>query len=195
MADGRPDSEETPGGGRPQSSGPAAGGPEAVSPGAEIIPFRPRPKPPARPPAAAGRGPVIGPRSRIAGRLRLGESVTFGALFSLVALLLEPPLTALPFMVLAFGIAGFSWYSIAPRRGPIDNGTVFVAALASALAGWLAYAAIKSIGAGGGALTLFQMFVGGIAYAMVVAWPVGIAAGFIVRRLALQWRPGGAARR
>ncbi|PWR20831.1 hypothetical protein [Zavarzinia compransoris] len=181
MAEGRPDSEDKPGADRPEDHGQ----------GADIIPFRPRPQPPAPRSGTAGRGPVIGPRSRIAGRLRLGEAATFGALFALVALLVEEPVRALPFLLLGFGIAAFSWFTIAPRRGPIDNGTVFVAALASALAGWLAYALVKSIGAGGGALTVFEMFVGGIAYAMVVAWPVGIAAGFVVRRLALQWRPAG----
>ena len=54
---------------------------------------------------------------------------------------------------------------------------------------WDAYALIESLRAGGGALTVFQSFVGGIAYAMVVAWPVGIAAGVIVRKLSSGWRP------
>ncbi|MCF4165590.1 hypothetical protein L2U69_08050 [Zavarzinia compransoris] len=136
-----------------------------------------------------GRGPVIGPRNRVAARLRTVEAVCFGFIFGLVALLLERPAAAMPYFVLGFAIAAGAWFAIAPRRGAIDNGTIFVAALASALAGWLAYAAAKSVLAGGGVLTVFGSFVGGIAYAVVVAWPVGIAAGFVVRRLSLQWRP------
>lgn len=164
---------------------PDAGRPEAT--GAEIIPFRPRPPKPQ--PQPMGRGPVIGPRNRVAARLRTIEAVCFGFLFGLIALLLERPAAALPYIVLGTAIAAGCWFAIAPRRGAIDNGTIFVAALASALAGWLAYATAKSVLAGGGLLTVFSAFVGGISYTIVVAWPVGIAAGFAVRRLSAQWRP------
>lgn len=157
--------------------------------GAEIIPFRRPARPPA--PKPPGRGPVIGPRSKLQRKLRLAEAFAFGLFFSLVTFLLEPPLAALPFAGLGFALAASLWFAISPRRGSIDNGTVIVAALAAALTGWLGYAAIKSVVAGGGLLTVFSTFVSGLSYAVVVAWPVGIAAGLIVRRLSAQWRPQG----
>ncbi|MDD3447233.1 MAG: hypothetical protein PHS60_17665 [Zavarzinia sp.] len=177
MTGRQPDETDPPDAGRPESSG------------AEIIPFRPRRQQPDRPAPGAGRGRVFGPRSRIATRLRGLEALCFGFLFGLVALFLKSPAQALPYIALGFVIAMGCWFAIAPRRGTIDNGTIFVAALAAALAGWFAYALIESLRAGGGALTVFQSFVGGIAYAMVVAWPVGIAAGVIVRKLSSGWRP------
>lgn len=170
-----------------QNDGPGAGTPEPAS--AEVIPFRRPAKPASR--GRSGGGPVIGPRSRIAHRLRMAESATYGLLFSLVALLLEAPLSALPYMVIAIAIGAGSWFSLSPRRGAIDNGTVVVTALATALAGWLAYAAIKSVVGGGGIMAIFAGFANGMAYAMVVGWPAAIVAGLITRQLSAQWRPRG----
>lgn len=171
-----------------QNDGQGAGTPERAS--AEVIPFR-RPATPAPKARSGGGGPVIGPRSRIAHRLRMAESVTYGLLFSLVALLLEAPLSALPYMVIALAIGAGSWFSLSPRRGALDNGTVVVTALATALAGWLAYAAIKSVVGGGGVLAVFTGFANGMAYAMVVGWPAAIVAGLITRQLSARWRPQG----
>ncbi|MFZ2872765.1 hypothetical protein [Zavarzinia sp.] len=171
-----------------QNDGQGAGTPERAS--AEVIPFR-RPAKPVTVKKSGSGGPVIGPRSRIAHKLRMAESATYGALFSLVALTLEAPLSALPYMVIALALGAGAWFSLSPRRGAIDNGTVVVTALATALAGWLAYAAIKGVIGGGGILTVFTGFANGMAYAMVVGWPAAIVAGLITRQLSAQWRPRG----
>lgn len=181
MGDRRSDQEQQPGADAPGK------------PSADIIPFR-RPSKPVPKPRGGG-GTVIGPRSRVAHRLRVAESIAYGFLFGLVALLLEDPVSALPFILLGLAIASGCWFSIAPRRGPIDNGTVVVTGLATALAGWLAYALVKSVLAGAGAMAIFDAFAGGMAYAMVVGWPAAIAAGLATRKLAEKWRPQSLGRR
>jgi hypothetical protein len=155
------------------------GGAEPPPQGGVVIPFRRPPK----------RGPVLGPRSKIATRLRVAESVAFGLLFGLAAFLIERPLAALPYFALGFVIAAALWFAIAPRRGPIDNGTVIVTALATAFAAWAAYAVVATLADGAGWVAAIDHFINDLAYAFVGAWPVGIVAGLFARRLADRWRP------
>lgn len=173
MADRRPNGHD--------DGGHDRGGAEPPGETGIVIPFR-------RPPP---RGPVLGPRSRIATRLRLAEAVAFGLLFALAVFLIERPLAALPYFAVGTAIGASLWFAIAPRRGALDNGTVIVTALATAFAGWFAYAVMKTLAAGAGFAAVIDYFVSGLSYAFVGAWPVGIVAGLFARRLSERWRPKG----
>lgn len=170
MEDRRPDGHDDGGAESPRESG-------------VVIPFR-RP-----PPQQPSRGTVIGPRSRIDVRLRLVESAAFGLLFGLAAFLIERPLAALPYFAMGALVGGALWFSIAPRRGALDNGTVIVTALCTAFVAWFGYAVIKTLSLGAGFGAVIDYFVGGLSYAFVGAWPVGIVAGLFARRLSERWRP------
>lgn len=146
------------------------------APEAQIIAFAPRPR----------RGRVIGPRSPVACRTRLGEAALFGALFGLTGFLVFDLPWGLLMLPAGLAVCGPVWFAIVPRRGAIDLGTVIVAGLAAALVGWAALSVYLGLAEGGGVVVTFLL---GFFHALAPAWPAAIAAGLVVRRVSARWRP------